>query len=137
MFCPNCGKAEQTENTYCRSCGKFLGTVPPRRSLNGIVAISLIGTFLSLIAGLAMYLTDFNTTVVFFGAAVLLCNAVYHLVNAISGLKLQGRLSPAHLESLEKPAVSTRELLVEPTPRDFVPASVTERTTRNLEGIER
>ena len=24
MFCPNCGRAEQTPDTYCRSCGQFL-----------------------------------------------------------------------------------------------------------------
>lgn len=24
MFCPNCGKAEQTPETYCRSCGGYL-----------------------------------------------------------------------------------------------------------------
>src|SRR5687767_5394680 len=24
MFCPNCGKADQKENSYCRQCGEFL-----------------------------------------------------------------------------------------------------------------
>jgi hypothetical protein len=24
MFCPNCGKGEQTPDSYCRSCGEFL-----------------------------------------------------------------------------------------------------------------
>ncbi|MDQ3061260.1 MAG: hypothetical protein M3R14_00130 [Acidobacteriota bacterium] len=24
MYCPNCGTAEQSENTYCRSCGELL-----------------------------------------------------------------------------------------------------------------
>lgn len=24
MFCPNCGKADQTPDSYCRSCGEFL-----------------------------------------------------------------------------------------------------------------
>ena len=24
MFCPNCGKAEQAPDSYCRSCGEFL-----------------------------------------------------------------------------------------------------------------
>ena len=24
MFCPHCGKAEQTPDSYCRSCGQFL-----------------------------------------------------------------------------------------------------------------
>ena len=24
MFCPNCGKADQTVDTYCRGCGEFL-----------------------------------------------------------------------------------------------------------------
>jgi uncharacterized membrane protein YvbJ len=24
MYCPNCGKGEQTAGTYCRNCGEFL-----------------------------------------------------------------------------------------------------------------
>ena len=24
MFCPNCGKADQTPDAYCRNCGEFL-----------------------------------------------------------------------------------------------------------------
>lgn len=24
MFCPNCGKADQTTDAYCRNCGAFL-----------------------------------------------------------------------------------------------------------------
>ena len=27
MFCPNCGKAEQAPESYCRSCGNFLADV--------------------------------------------------------------------------------------------------------------
>ncbi len=27
MFCPNCGKAEQAPESYCRSCGQFLADV--------------------------------------------------------------------------------------------------------------
>ena len=30
MFCPNCGKAEQTPDTYCRSCGEFLADASDR-----------------------------------------------------------------------------------------------------------
>lgn len=27
MFCPNCGKAEQSPESYCRNCGQFLADV--------------------------------------------------------------------------------------------------------------
>ena len=41
MFCPNCGKAEQTLDTYCRSCGEFLADLSDRFSLiNRILGVN-------------------------------------------------------------------------------------------------
>jgi hypothetical protein len=33
MFCPNCGKGDQSVDTYCRSCGEFLPSLSDRFSL--------------------------------------------------------------------------------------------------------
>jgi hypothetical protein len=61
MFCPNCGKGEQTLNTYCRSCGEFLadfsdklyliyrvlGITTPEKQLNVNLTINLLTSILS------------------------------------------------------------------------------------------
>jgi ribosomal protein S27AE len=41
MFCPNCGKSEQTADTFCRACGEFLADHSGRFFLmNRILGIS-------------------------------------------------------------------------------------------------
>src|SRR5919106_5204554 len=41
MFCPNCGKGEQTPDSYCRSCGDFLvSTANSTSLLSRILGIS-------------------------------------------------------------------------------------------------
>ncbi|HSK71806.1 MAG TPA: zinc ribbon domain-containing protein [Pyrinomonadaceae bacterium] len=42
MFCSNCGKADQKENTYCRNCGEFL--VDSTDNLNLILKLFGIST---------------------------------------------------------------------------------------------
>lgn len=75
MFCPNCGKAEQIPNTYCRQCGEFLpdltknalkrfGGTTPQQSANIVSFLSLFASIVSLLAGLWMYATGFNVPVV-------------------------------------------------------------------------
>ena len=41
MYCPNCGKGEQTSNSYCRSCGEYLADVSDKFYLiNRVLGIS-------------------------------------------------------------------------------------------------
>ena len=61
MFCPNCGSADQTENSYCRSCGEFLidssksynfiynffGINSPEKQITVNLTINFIGLMLS------------------------------------------------------------------------------------------
>lgn len=42
MFCPDCGKADQKENTYCRNCGEFL--IDTTDNLNLILKLFGIST---------------------------------------------------------------------------------------------
>ncbi|MDQ3321731.1 MAG: hypothetical protein M3525_04750 [Acidobacteriota bacterium] len=105
MFCPNCGKAEQTENTYCRSCGAFLnggnklsifsfGGISPRQNVQTINILSVAASIISLLAGIWMYATNFNVPVVlYFAASILLCNAFWHFSNFLVGMKLKKRLN--------------------------------------------
>lgn len=148
MFCPNCGNAEQTPDTYCRSCGEFLtssslpgrlafGGRTPQQNLTSINVLSLIAAILSFHVGIWMYLTQFNVPFVFYlGAAVLLCNAAWHLSNFVIGMRLKKRLNNAKEDSVENvrrvSPVVTRELLPLGNQADAVPISVTEDTTKHL-----
>ncbi len=146
MYCPNCGKSDQTENTYCRQCGEFLpdlnknalmrfGGVTPQQNANIIGYLSLFASIISLFGGLWMYATGFNVPVVLWlGAALLICNAIWHVSNFYTVKKLSKRLNPIEKDSLrhlEDKAVLQKELN-EADFSDAVPISVTEKTTRKL-----
>jgi len=147
MFCPNCGKPDQEENTYCRQCGEFLvgtkslgafsfGGVTPRQNVNAISLLSLIAALLSLLAALWMYITKFNFSVaLYIGAAVLLCNAFWHLANIYTARKLASRIlqnPKSEKGQTAMPRAETRELLEPADMSAVIPATVTENTTRHL-----
>lgn len=151
MFCSNCGKADQTSNTYCRSCGQFLrtassgpiaafGGITPRENVNSINLLSVIATIASLVTVILMYLTAFNEPVILYlAAAILICNAGWHISNLIVGLKLRRRLGLTAADNdevvnrqEELPAAETRELLPVGDAASPLPLSVTEETTKNL-----
>lgn len=148
MFCPNCGKPDQEENTYCRQCGEFLigtkslgafsfGGVTPRQNVNAISLLSLIAALISLLAALWMYLTRFNLPIaLFLGAAVLLCNAFWHLANIYTARKLASRIlqNPKGEKKAQAamPLAETRELLEPADMSGVIPATITENTTRQL-----
>lgn len=152
MYCPNCGKADQIENSYCRSCGEFLnyskkqsaltfGGNTPQQNVSAINILSLIAAAFSLFAGIWMYLTRFEVPfVLFFAAAILLCNAGWHISNFIVGMKLKKRLNTARNELSEKtenqPSVKTQELLPEADFTHIVLPSIVENTTRKLTKTE-
>ena len=154
MFCSNCGAAEQTPDTYCRSCGDFLehrttgsrlafGGRTPQQNLTSINILSLVAAIISIHAGVWMYLTHFNVRfVLYLGAAVLLCNAIWHFSNFVVSTKLERRLKKAKGDLTAEPAqvsaAETRELLPTGTQPDAIPLSITESTTRDLkQKIER
>lgn len=148
MFCPNCGNPDQEENSYCRQCGEFLvsskrlgafnfGGVTPRQNVNAISLLSLIAALISLFAAIWMYITRFNLPLaLFFGAAVLLCNAAWHLSNIYTARKLASRIlkSPKdetrHRQEIH--GAPTKDLLEPADMSDHIPATVTEDTTRHL-----
>lgn len=148
MYCPNCGKSEQVADTYCRACGGFLtkpgsssrmkfGGTTPQQNLTSINVLSLIAAFSSLLVGIWMYLTNFSLpAALYLGAALLMCNAVWHLTNFVIGTRLKRRLKgvkqmPAG-EIVPIVASHTSELLPAANPADQIPDSVTEDTTRHL-----
>jgi hypothetical protein len=147
MFCPNCGKPDQEENTYCRQCGEFLvgtkrlgafnfGGVTPRQNINAISLLSLIAALISLFAAWWMYMTRFEFPLaLFFGAAILLCNAFWHAANIYTSRKLASRIlqnPKGEKGRTAMPPAETRELLEPADMSSVIPATVTENTTRQL-----
>ncbi len=148
MFCPKCGNADQIENTYCRSCGEFLnysnkssalsfGGNTPQQNVSAINILSLIAAAFSLFTGIWMYATQFNVPMVlYFAAAILICNAFWHFSNFFVGMKLKKSLNNARSDLAEKSenihSTKTQELLPEADLNNIVPPSIVENTTRKL-----
>ena len=153
MFCPSCGKPEQSPETYCRACGQYLkdpeagaiaafGGRTPSQNVTAINVVSVIGAIASVVIGVLMYLTRFSEPIILYlAAALLLCNAVWHVSNLVAGVKLRRRLTPRlsppsqpepvpHQDELS--SVETRDLLPVGDPAVPVPLSVVEDTTTNL-----
>ncbi len=146
MFCPNCGKSDQIEDTYCRGCGEYLsdlnknalmrfGGITPRENAKVISFMSFFAAIISLLGGLWMYFTDFSVPIILYlGAALLICNAVWHISNFYAISKLSKRINPVEKESSEqlKNKTDSSNQLPEADFSNNIPVSVTEHTTKNL-----
>ena len=63
MFCPKCGNANQTENTYCRQCGTFLPdfnklekkTITPEQHLKANTVLNFLTAGTSLTLAILLY----------------------------------------------------------------------------------
>ena len=155
MYCPNCGKADQKENTYCRSCGEFLqdsskkskmafGGSTPEEQINVSLFLNLLSAVISLILGIALYWTTLDKgeppAIIAIVVTFLFVMSVWQFSTFAVGLKLKKtfrkRKSNAEKEesSNEKTlaAAKTKELLNEADFSDIVLTSVTENTTKHL-----
>lgn len=160
MFCPKCGKGEQTPNNYCRSCGEFLPDLenPGRgrfrkKTPDEQMTVSLVLSFLSAIAGFSMAFLlivthtgkeDVNVSV-HLATVFLFVIGCWQTINLIFGLRLKKHFknrkrTVIESESKENPNLHTteRDYLPEANTNDFIaPPSVTERTTNILEKVPR
>ena len=156
MYCPNCGKADQEENTYCRQCGEFLpvfakkkkslsfGGDTPEEQINANLFLNFLSGMVSLILAILLYATfgvkGGTSPIIYIVAAFLLAMCGWQFSTFRVGLKLKKTFSKrktgADTEeySAEKSFNSSnnKELLKEADFSDIVPVSVTENTTRHL-----
>ncbi|CAN5390849.1 hypothetical protein BH10ACI1_BH10ACI1_00250 [soil metagenome] len=116
MFCPNCGKAEQTPDTYCRSCGefltdfskkfslinKFLGFNTPEKQVGFSSIINLVTAIVSIV--LLILLKDFSDgiairtnrpppLIIYLGYLFLALVAVWQLLSFVINISLKTKLS--------------------------------------------
>lgn len=148
MFCPNCGKADQNENTYCRNCGEFL--VDSTDNLNLILKLFGISTtekqvavnfFLSFIVLLlTMTLLGFlmgyyragedkvppveTPTVIYFVYAFLLFISLWQVLNLIFAANIRNKFSKKNADKkAENLSQSDESKLHSAKTRDFLPTA--------------
>ncbi len=152
MFCPNCGKADQEKNTYCRSCGEFLPDFDNKNKKRETPAdqfkTTLIFNVMSAFAALSMaimlyvfHLGNPNTHwSVYLAAALLISIASWQIASFFNNRKLKQRFirekdidkteTDAEIKEFQMP--KTKQSLPEADFSDSVPSSVVENTTKNL-----
>ena len=156
MFCPNCGNADQKENTYCRKCGEFLpdlsakkkkgfGGNTPEEQIKMNLTLSLMSAVVSLILAFALYATYWRRAdtpaIIYIVGAFLLTICGWQFSNFAIGLKLKKHFKKRRQETPTETiqtgqkqfqTADTNQLLPEADLTNAVPASVTEHTTRKL-----
>ncbi|MGI8543712.1 MAG: hypothetical protein ACR2MD_09585 [Aridibacter sp.] len=157
MFCPNCGKSDQTENTYCRQCGEFLsdfkkksknfsfGGETPQEQIRTNLVLNLMSAIVSIASGLYLFIrfSDLGSefSMVFLVAAFLLAMGGWQLSTFFVGLKLRKTFNKNQIKSEAENEIArknklndltTNELLPEADFANDVPISVVENTTRKL-----
>jgi hypothetical protein len=157
MFCPNCGTAEQRENSYCRNCGEFLpdlsvknklafGGNTPEEQIRTNLVLNLLSALVSLILAVVLYATFWNRgdtlPIIYIVAAFLLAMCGWQFSTFVVGLKLKKNFDKRK-SSLENDgknqekvmafeSAQTKERLPEADFNNVVSTSVTENTTRHL-----
>ena len=157
MFCPKCGKGEQTPDSYCRNCGDFLvGAAGSMSLMTRILGISnpenqvkftlTIDLVTAIVSGLLLFFVmgyfdgasrktgaptpGIMYLVYFFLGFV----SVWQLLSFTVGTTYRKKLTAAKKAALSQAAPQS---LPPADMKNVVANSVTEQTTRNLEKVDR
>ena len=145
IFCPRCGAPDQAVDTYCRKCGVFLTDPfkpvkqesPPEQNIKVNTVLSLMTVIVCFaLAGVLYAILGFRPgthPLIYVTAGVLIAMGAWHIQTLIRArrLKRQWKQRRPPAETLER-TQDTAPRLEEPDFENFVPASVTDRTTRQL-----
>ena len=150
MFCPKCGKADQSSETFCRQCGVFLPNLaklfktetPPADHLksNTVLAVMTILASFTMAALLYIFLRSGLEAhpVIYASLGIFIAIGAWHVQTLIRTRKLKNQFErqvplagPPTINVVE--ARPTGKMLDPADLQDVVPASVTENTTRNLQ----
>ena len=153
MFCPRCGKADQTAETYCRQCGLFLPDLskplkrerPPEEHLKANTVLSVMTILTSFTLSFLLFhvlgFRSFTHPLIYVTAGILLAIGGWHIQSLIRTqmLKKQWKrraplngIQPGAPETMAVQSTPTAKLLDQADYSDAIPASVTEHTTRHL-----
>jgi hypothetical protein len=154
MFCPKCGNADQTPETYCRQCGVFLPDLskpfkpesPPEENLKVNTVLSLMTVIVSFTLAILLWVFfGFRSSthpLIYVTAGLLLAMGGWHIQTFIRTRRLKRQWKRRHhgAETAAAPMVSsasTGKLLENADFENMVPASVTDHTTRHLTETKR
>jgi hypothetical protein len=159
MFCPNCGKAEQMPDSYCRQCGVFLPDlskvvkreISAEEHLKANTVLNAMTIFVSFTLAVLLYLVlgfkPETHPLIYAAGGFLFAIGCWHVQTLIRTqlLKKQWkrRFAPRPGDATFPDAQqnlragSTGKLLDQANLENAVPASVTEHTTRHLAGTTR
>ena len=152
MFCPKCGNADQTPETYCRRCGSFLPDfekglkkkTTPEEHIKANAVLSLMTAAASLTLSILLFSIFLNRqdtpAIIYVTAGFLLTITAWQIQTFWRTMLLRKHFkkTPSKTGSNEDPvkplseAKTTNQLLPEADLENHVPASVVERTTRKL-----
>lgn len=147
MFCPKCGKAEQSPETYCRQCGIFLPdfTKPaktrqsPEVHVTANIVLSsmtiVVSFTLSILIWAMLAFRPDTHPLIYVTAGLLFAMGIWHIQTLWRTLLLRKHLKQNMRKETELVNVSTyssERFLEDANFEDVVPASVTERTTNQL-----
>jgi len=146
MFCPRCGNADQSPETYCRQCGLYqvdfskpLKRIsPPEEHLKANTVLSVITIVASFTLSFFLFLVlgfrSFTHPLIYVTAGILLAMGGWHIQSLIRTLILKNQWQ-RRVPLIEPPGfkpATTGKLLDEADFTDAIPVSVTEHTTRHL-----
>jgi hypothetical protein len=154
MFCPKCGKSDQSPETYCRQCGNYLNdfdkpakkTTTPEQHLTANTVLSLMTAITSLTLAIALYSIFLGKPdtpmIIYITAGFLTAMTAWQIQTVWRSILLRKHFKKQKPDTINQlsgsnetqyvPPMPTNVLLNEADLTNIVPNSVTENTTKNL-----
>ena len=155
MFCPKCGKSDQSPETYCRQCGVFLPDLdkatkkeaPPEENIKVNTVLSMMTVIVSFALAALLYIflgfRESTHPLIYLTAGLLIAMGGWHIQTFIRARRLKRqwtrRTPNAGSEGAEHGtfgAPITDKLLEQADFENLAPASVTDGTTRQLADVK-
>lgn len=146
MFCPKCGKSDQSPETYCRQCGTFLpdlskplkSPLPPEEHINANIVLSsmtIVASFTLAILLWSMLAFHENThPLIYVTAGLLFAMGIWHIQTLwrILLLRKHFKKNKPPKEATLGVSAATGKLLEQADFENAAPASITDHTTKHL-----
>jgi hypothetical protein len=149
MYCPKCGQSDQAAETFCRRCGLFLPDLSkpvktantPQDHVTANTVLSSMTIAVCLVLAFLLYLMlafrPETHPLIYVTSGLLIAMAAWHVQTLWRSLLLRKHFKKQEQMRKESLEAGAPKLIMEQNLDDFVPASVTERTTRDLTGSRR
>jgi hypothetical protein len=133
MYCSSCGASEQAAKTYCRQCGKWIGTGPPEERITVMIIFNALSALFAAIAAFVLFSKSSAMWAINLGATFCLIITVYQTLSFFFALNLRHRLKQGQTTPSEINSGKVLELNEGDSAAFIRPNSVTENTTELLE----